>query len=57
MANWNNIEKALGDSGGGWTYDETEIEYDSDLDPLSNLSILYEGIGTSTSITNVIKSL
>lgn len=57
MATWNNIEKALGADGGGWAYDETELEYDSDLEPLSNLFVLYEGLGTATSITNVIKSL
>lgn len=57
MATWNNIEKALGADGGGWVYDETGLEYDSDLEPLSNLSVLYEGLGIATSITNVIKSL
>jgi len=57
MATWNNIEKALGADGGGWAYDETELEYDSDLEPLSNLYVLYEGLGTATSIINVIKSL
>ena len=57
MATWNNIEKALGADGGGWAYDEPGLEYDSDLEPLSNLYVLYEGLGTATSITNVIKSL
>lgn len=57
MATWNNIEKALGANGGGWEYNETDIEYDSVLDLLSNLTVLYEGLGTATSITNLTKSI
>lgn len=57
MATWNNIEKSLGADGGGWEYNETDLEYDSDIDPLSNSLVLYEGIGTATVITNLTKSL
>jgi len=54
MATWDNVEKS--GSTTAWEYNEVNMTYNQLLDPDSNLPVLYNGIGVSTSITNVPKT-
>lgn len=54
MSTWDNQEKAGNTQG--WEYDESNLLYDSLSDPDSGLAVLYNGMGTSSSFTNVIKN-
>lgn len=49
---WYSPKKA----GSGWNYDEASINYDSLIDPLSNLPVYYDGLGTLPSWVNLAKN-
>jgi len=52
---WDNIEKP-GQTGGGWDYDEPNLDYDSDADPDSNLTVYYNNLGEAPTFTNISKT-
>jgi hypothetical protein len=54
MANWDDQEKA--GSLEGYDYNEFNLAYNEDTDPDSGLSVLYNGMGYSSSIINQTKS-
>lgn len=53
MSIWDNQEKSGNNQG--WEYDETNLLYDSLLDPDSNLAVYYNGVGIVSSFTNETK--
>ena len=55
MTTWDNLEKP-GFANGGWDYDETNLSYDEDIDPDTQLSVTYNGLGTAVSWSNQTKS-
>jgi len=55
MATWDNNEKP-GMAGGGWDYNEPNMTYDEDIDPDSQLTVYYNGLGTVPAWTDVSKS-
>lgn len=52
MATWDAQEKPGILAGGGWDYDEDQLEYDSDEDPESSAQVVYNGEGEDTNWTN-----
>lgn len=52
MATFDNVEK----TGTGWKYNEENLMYDSDLDPDSGNSVLYNQIGSLTTFINQTKN-
>ena len=52
---WDNQEK-VGTGTGGWQYNEPNLNYNSVLDPDSNLPVYYNGIGVTTSWSNGTKT-
>lgn len=42
---WNNLQQS---GEGSWTYDEVGFSYDTELDPLTALSVVYNGLGEIT---------
>ena len=49
-----NIEKSGGSAG--WSYNETNMTYNQLIDPDTNLPVKYNGLGTTSTITNQAKS-
>lgn len=52
MTTWDNQEK----SGFGWSYDESNLSYNEDIDPDGGNSVLYNAVGTLTTWSNQSKS-
>lgn len=55
MATFENREKP-GTNIGGWDYNEDEITYNESLDPDTNLTVFYNGLGVSTNWSNETKN-
>lgn len=55
MATWDTQEKP-GASGGGWDYNESNLTYDEDIDPDSDLEVYYNGLGEEITWTNQTKN-
>lgn len=54
---WDLIEKSGNPTNGGWDYNESNMNYDQDIDDDSMLSVLYNSLGaTSTPFTNISKN-
>ena len=56
MTTWDNIEKS-GTIGGGWFYNEANLEYNQLIDPDSGNPVYYDGLGVSSSWTNIPKTI
>lgn len=55
MTTWDNLEKP-GFANGGWEYNETNLTYNEVIDPDTQLSVTYNGLGTAVSWSNQTKS-
>ena len=49
--------KRYGKAGAGWTYDQADLTYDALVDPVTNLAVLYDGLGTLPVFTNQAKNV
>jgi len=53
-----NVSKNVADpkryakGGSGWLYDQEDIMYDGETDPITGLPVYYDGLGTTPVITN-----
>lgn len=48
--------KRYAKAGSGWDYDQPEITYDGELDPITGLPVFYDGLGLTPTITNETKN-
>jgi hypothetical protein len=53
MSTWSSQEKTGNTQG--WEYNEASLTYDGLLDPISNLPVYYNSMGSSVSYTNLTK--
>ena len=44
-------------AGFGWTYDQADLTYDALVDPVTNLAVLYDSLGTLPVFTNQTKNV
>ena len=47
---WDNLQQG---GEGTWTYNQDNLSYDIAVDPLAELSVRYNGLGTLTEWTNL----
>jgi hypothetical protein len=47
---WDNLQQT---GEGTWTYNQDNLSYDIAVDPLTELSVRYNGLGTLTEWTNL----
>jgi hypothetical protein len=48
--------KRYAKAGSGWDYDQPEITYDGEFDPITGLPVLYDSLGIMPVITNLAKN-
>lgn len=55
MATWTTQTKP-GSAGAGWAYDQTNLEYDALVDPITDNTVSYDQIGGSVTWTTLNKN-
>jgi hypothetical protein len=55
MTTWDNIEKS-GTGNGGWEFNEPNLTFNQSIDPDSGNTVYFNGLGLSTTWTNISKS-